>query len=205
MIIKGFKLGILLQFAIGPVCLFIFQIAAMNGFSSAFPGILGVVLIDSLYIFCALLGFGKILKSATNKRIFILKLCGAIILFIYGLDMILDFFNISLFLDFTSRNVLYASNVFAEAMLLTLSNPLTIIFWSAIFSKEISNNLLEVRELYLFSFGAILSTLVFLIIVALCAAFTNKFFPSYIIQLLNLVIGSLLVYFSFKTVSKAHY
>lgn len=205
MIIKGFKLGMLLQFAIGPVCLFIFQTATKSGFINAFIGVLGVVLIDSFYIFCALLGLGKILKSASNKRIFFIKLCGAIILFVYGIDMILDYFNIHLFLVFASKNTLYVSNIFSKAMLLTLSNPLTIIFWSAIFSTEISNNTLKISELYLFSLGAILSSFFFLTILALCATLTQIFFPGYIIQLLNIMIGLLLIYFSFKTLFKSNY
>lgn len=40
MIFNGFKFGLLLQIAIGPVCLLIFQLAAMNGFFVAMTGVL---------------------------------------------------------------------------------------------------------------------------------------------------------------------
>lgn len=42
MIFKGFKFGILLQFAVGPVCLYLFQTAVSFGLQPALIGIFGV-------------------------------------------------------------------------------------------------------------------------------------------------------------------
>ncbi len=38
MLFKGYKFGMLLQIAVGPVCLFIFQAAASAGFATAEDG-----------------------------------------------------------------------------------------------------------------------------------------------------------------------
>lgn len=43
MLIKGFKFGMLLQLAVGPICLFIFQLASVNGFLIAERGVLVTV------------------------------------------------------------------------------------------------------------------------------------------------------------------
>ncbi len=44
MLFKGFQLGMLLQIAMGPVCLFIFQTASASGFAAAEAGAAVLVL-----------------------------------------------------------------------------------------------------------------------------------------------------------------
>ena len=63
MILKGFKFGMLLQFAVGPVCIFILQMASLRGFYMAEIGVLGVVLIDGIFIICAILGISSIIDK----------------------------------------------------------------------------------------------------------------------------------------------
>ena len=94
MLYNGFKFGMLLQFAIGPVCLFIFQIAALKGFYTAFTGVLGVSIIDGLYILSAILGIAYIIERKSTK--IALKIFGAIVLLIFGASNVLSLFNISL-------------------------------------------------------------------------------------------------------------
>ena len=48
MIAKGFRFGLLLQFALGPMTLLIFQIAVASGFAVAIQGVVGVTLVDGL-------------------------------------------------------------------------------------------------------------------------------------------------------------
>ncbi len=62
MIFKGFKFGMLLQLAIGPVCIFIFQMASSKGFYTAETGVLGATLIDGLFIFAATIGISSIIE-----------------------------------------------------------------------------------------------------------------------------------------------
>jgi len=50
MLIKGFRFGMILQIAVGPLCLFIFQTAVTSGFFTAMIGVMGVALVDALYI-----------------------------------------------------------------------------------------------------------------------------------------------------------
>jgi threonine/homoserine/homoserine lactone efflux protein len=63
MMIKGFKFGMVLQFAVGPVCLFLFQTSVAHGLGPAMKGVIGVSLVDALYIAAAILGLGALLRA----------------------------------------------------------------------------------------------------------------------------------------------
>lgn len=53
---KGFRLGILLQLAIGPVCLYVFNTGVNEGLLKAEAGILAVILVDAFLMVLAALG-----------------------------------------------------------------------------------------------------------------------------------------------------
>lgn len=67
-LIKGFKFGMLLQIAIGPVCIFIFQTACKYGFFMGERGVLAVALIDALYIFAAIWGVGSLIEKNEKAK-----------------------------------------------------------------------------------------------------------------------------------------
>ena len=200
MIFKGFRFGMLLQLAVGPVCIFIFQMASLRGFQAAATGVLGVSIIDGLYILAAILGIASIIEGKNTK--IILKIFGAVVLFIFGMSTVLSVFNISFLPSLSIQNVSNLNNVFFHAIILTVSNPLTIIFWAGVFSTKIAEENLTRRDIYVFGFGTLLSTIFFLSLIALAGSFTKTFFPSYVIQILNLIVGFLLIYFSIRMVIK---
>jgi len=199
-IFKGFKFGMLLQLAIGPVCIFIFQIASLKGFFVAETGVAGVVLIDGIYIIVAILGIATIIDRE-NIRV-CLKIFCAIILFVFGLSTILSQFNISLIASLNLQNTANSNNMFTNAIILTASNPLTIIFWAGVFGTEISEGNMKRNDVYLFGLGALSSTILFLTLIALLGSFAMAFFSTNIIQILNIFVGFLLIYFSIKMILK---
>ena len=73
MIVKGFRFGMILQLAIGPMCIFIFQTSIKYGFLQAEQGVIGTAIVDSLEILLAILGVGMILEKS-KKAEFILKM-----------------------------------------------------------------------------------------------------------------------------------
>lgn len=200
MIFKGFKFGMLLQFAIGPVCIFIFQMASLRGFYIAASGVLGVLIVDGLYILAAILGIASIIERKNTK--IILKVFGAIVLFIFGISTILSVFNIVVLPSLSLQNTTNLNNVFIRTIILTISNPLTIIFWAGVFSTKLVEENMDKKDIYTFGLGALLSTAFFLTLVALVGSLTRSFFPPYIIQFLNVIVGILLVYFSLKILFK---
>lgn len=202
MLFKGFKFGMLLQFAIGPVFVFILQTAFVSGFKSAEMGVLGVTLVDALFIIAAISGLGIVLdKSEGAKNV--IKYFGAFVLIIFGLSNILGVFGFSLLpsLNFISNDD-YQNNTFLKALILTLSNPLTIIFWVGVFSTRITQDNLSKSHMYSFGAGAVLSTLLFLSLIALLGSFVNDFLSEDIVQILNFAVGLILCLFGIKTMFK---
>ncbi|EGW38750.1 LysE family transporter [Desulfosporosinus sp. OT] len=202
MLYKGFKFGMLLQFAIGPVCIFIFQMASLKGFYNAETGVLGVALIDGIFIIVAILGIASIIDRKNIKVC--LKIFGSSILFIFGFSTVLSQFNISLLPSLSINNLSNPNNVFTRAIILTTSNPLTIIFWAGVFSTKVAEENMKRKEIYLFGLGALLSTILFLNLIALVGSFAKAFFSPNVIQILNTIVGFLLIYFSIRMFLKNH-
>ena len=196
MLYKGFKFGMLLQLAIGPVCIFIFQMASLKGFYNAEIGVLGVVLVDGIFIIVAILGIASIIDRKNIRAC--LKIFGSTILFVFGFNTLLSQFNIGLLPSLGINYISNPNNVFTHAIILTTSNPLTIIFWAGVFSTKVVEENVKRKEIYLFGLGALLSTIVFLTLIALVGSFAKAFFSPNVIQILNTVVGFLLIYFSIR-------
>lgn len=191
----------LLQVAIGPVCVFIFQTAITSGFITAESGVLAVVFIDVLYILLAILGIGTLLEKSSKTKI-TLKYFGAFVLVVFGLNNILGAFNISFLPSLNLAASNNTNSVFIKVLLLTLSNPLTILFWAGVFSTKLAEEDMDKKEVYLFGFGAVLSTAIFLSVIALSGSLINSFINEIIITVLNIIVGIALIFFGIKTAQK---
>lgn len=196
MLVKGFCFGMLLQFAIGPVALFIFQTALMNDFLTASTGVIGVVLVDGVFIVGAAIGLGAVIQK--GKTAFVMRIIGALILIAFGVSTMLGVFNLSFIPGLNLAQSFESGSVFQRAVLITVSNPLTIIFWAGVFSARLGEGDMAGSETYLFGFGAVLSTLFFLTLIATIGAATGKFLSAAVIQFMNAAVGLLLFYFGIK-------
>jgi threonine/homoserine/homoserine lactone efflux protein len=187
----------LLQIAVGPVCVFIFNIATSSGFLNAETGVLSVALIDALYILLAIFGIASFIEKENVRKV--LKYFGSLILFLFGLNIGMGVLGLKLFPGFKLfSNPSNASRAFISGIVLTASNPLTIVFWSGVFSAKVAAEKMDKKDLYLFGVGAILSTLIFLTLISFLGSITNKFFPMVVINILNGIVGVLLIFFSIE-------
>ncbi len=200
MIWKGFRFGMLLQIAIGPVCLFIFQTAAKRGFAAAELGVLGVSLIDAFYILLAMLGIGALLKSEKAQRLF--GMLGALVLMLFGTSSILGAFSLSILPSFHFQ--IQDANPFAAALLLTLSNPLSILFWAGVFTAKLSTDGLSKGQAYWFGAGAVLSTIFFLTLTSLFGSVAGNFLGNAAFKILNVAVGAALIFFGVRTLLKTN-
>ena len=182
MLFRGLCFGMLLQLAIGPVCLFVFGTAVDQGFTAAFAAVLGTALTDGSEIVLAILGMRAVLAF-------------------FGISSILGSFDINLLPSFTSGGVLQA-NAFVKAVLLALSNPLTVVFWAGIFASKIQTEGMKGRDLWWFGGGCVLATLTFLTGVAWLGAFAGAKVPALVVKGLNLVVGAALLLFAIRTFTK---
>jgi threonine/homoserine/homoserine lactone efflux protein len=188
MLFEGFAFGMLLQLAIGPVCLYVLNTAITKGFAAAFISTAGVTLADAVYITLALAGISGLSKNKKTQILF--RITGGIVLVLFGLDIILNTFGYGLMPGIPGpQKTDNSAGFFLFAFLLTLSNPLTIIFWSGIFALKINEKGKNKGNLPLFGLGAVLSTLVFLSAVAGLGSFFHFYLPGQAIKLLNLAAG----------------
>lgn len=196
MILKGFRFGILLQFAVGPVCLFLFQTAVSSGLQPALTGVIGVSLADGLYIALAIFGLGALIRKNTRLQNSFRRF-GATIVILFGLSTLLGAFGISI-LPSLPLQTAGIQSIFVKALLLTLSNPMTILFWTGVFSAKIAEDKLNKKAITAFGLGAVLSTLVFLSSVSFLGSRIAGFLTPNLLLVFNTAVGIILMGFGLK-------
>ena len=194
----GLKFGMLLQLAVGPMCLMVFNTAKNVNFLVALSLVLAIALVDAFYILLAGLGVSKIMENKKIKNTF--KIVGSIVLIIFGLNIILNVFNINIIPGLNIKP--NSANIFIQGLILTLSNPITIVFWGSVLTTKIIDDGLKKKELVIFSIGLVSATLFFLTFVAILGTILSSFIPEVISKVLNIIVGILIVYFGIKLVIK---
>jgi threonine/homoserine/homoserine lactone efflux protein len=200
MIYSGFKFGMILQLAVGPMCLMVFNTSTTYGFLVGLSLVLAISLIDGLYIILSGLGIAAIINKEKIKST--IKALGCIVLVLFGANSITGAFNIMLLPDIKLFANATNQNIFIQGLLLTASNPLTIIFWGGVFSTQVAEYGYQKKQLVFFGFGCILSTLFFLSIVSFCGSILSGFLPQIIIKILNVMVGTILIFFGIKLLLK---
>lgn len=195
---QGLRFGMLLQLAIGPMCLLVFDTAQASGFPPAFSLVLAVAMVDAFYIALAGLGAGRLLEREGAKRL--LPLLGGAVLLLFGLNIALSAFGRS-FIPGVSVNAT-AGSLFLQGLILTLSNPLTVVFWGSVLTAKIVEDGLQSRALTLFSAGAVSATLLFLTAVAGLGTVLRSFIPPALSAALNVIVGLLIAGFGVKMMLK---
>lgn len=201
MLFKGFRLGMLLQIAVGPVCLFVFNAAARWGFGAAESGVFGAAAVDALFILAAFLGMGALIEKKPALRRW-LKFAGTAVLVLFGVNLIAGAFSCGFLPELDPGDAGAAEGVFLRAAVITLSNPLTIIFWAGVFSQKMTEEALCRRDMAIYGIGAVLSTIISLTLVAALGGITNMFISADAIRILNALVGLLLIVFGIRTALK---
>ena len=188
-LLKGFITGLILQVAIGPVFIFTLNIALQHGLMNGLSAVLGVTAVDYLYIISAIIGVGKILEIEKIKRIF--SIVSSIVLIIFGAVLLKSGIQFSLSGSFLIKETSLIKS-FMSTFILTISSPLTIVFWAGIFTNKTIEYSLNKRELMVFGLSAGAAALVFLgISVSVLSCFNTRI-PGIVFQILNIFVGSIL-------------
>lgn len=200
MIFKGFRFGMLLQLAIGPMCLLVFNTSASSGLINGLVLMSAVALIDFLFIVLSALGVGAFLDRK-NIRIFI-KIFGGVVLIFFGADMIAGAFGHSIIPNINLFRNVKTDSIFITGLLLTASNPLTIVFWSGVFSSQVAENNYTKKQLRFFGAGCVLSTIIFLSLVAVIGTVLKSFVSQTFINILNGCVGVFIIIYAIKMLLK---
>ncbi len=185
---RGFKTGLILQFAIGPVFIFVMNVAVQRSFTEGIAAVAGVTAADYVYIALSVVGVSKLLENDRMKRA--LGFIAPAVLLLFGGYMLY-----SVLFAGSAENVIRnsPSSGFLSAFALTMSSPLTILFWSGIFASRAVEYGLTRRELAIFAFAAGLATFAFLgggvVILSSAAAVI----PDMVISVLNILVAVLLM------------
>lgn len=194
MFCSGFKFGMLLQLSVGPVCFFLLQCAAALGFWKALPAVFGVAAADACYILAATCGVGALFERRRALRL-ILGRAGALVLCAFGAFTLWQVWRGS------ASPVVFAlqDNVFAQAALLTLSNPLTILFWTGVFAARVAASRQQRAKVAAFSAGALFAAICFLTLVVFLGAGLQAFFTPALLRGLNGAIACTFFYFGWNS------
>lgn len=193
---NGIKFGVLLQLAIGPLCLLTFNTAMRSGFWPGMAVVAAISFVDILYMLFAGVGIAKLMKSESVQRK--IKFFGCIVLVLFGLNTILSAFNLFLFPDISIFSNDLGKSLFLKYLLLSASNPLTIVFFSGIFSAQVAENQYTSKALFIFGVGIMISTIIFLTAVSWMGSILSSFIPAIAIKVLNVGVGIFLIYFGLK-------
>jgi threonine/homoserine/homoserine lactone efflux protein len=187
---NGFLTGLLLQLAIGPVFFFIINLTLQRTVLDGLIAVLAVTIVDYFYITLAILGVGKLLEKKGVKKIF--GIISSIVLIIFGGIIIKDIISsdISTVVNTNSSNLLTS---FTSVLFLTISSPLTIVFFTSLFAAKAVEYDYSKHELLIFGLATGSATLIFLGTSVFLFSVIGTAIPITMIRLLNLIVGIILI------------
>jgi threonine/homoserine/homoserine lactone efflux protein len=192
-LLNGMLTGLFLQLALGPVIFYILGITLAGSYINSLSGILAVTLADYIYIVLSLIGIGKLLQEDKIKKIF--GIISSIILILFGLMML---YNGLVFINDPGQ----AGSIewtpfrsFTSCFVLTMSSPLTIVFWSSVFSAKALEKNYKKKQLVIFGIGTGLSTFLFLSFSMMILSLLKSNIPDLMVRILNCIVGFVLIYY----------
>ena len=187
---NGLATGLILQLAIGPVFFFIINLALQKSIFDGLIGTLAVTIVDYFYITLAIFGIGKLLENKKVKKMF--GIISSIVLIIFGIFIIKGIASSGMSTDIIANSTNLLSS-FTSVFLLTISSPMTIVFFTSIFTAKALEYNYTKNELLIFGFGTGLATLLFMGTSVILFSLIKGAVPVLLIQILNIAVGCLLI------------
>lgn len=187
---NGLLTGLVLQLAIGPVFFFIINLTLQRTIFDGLIGALAVSLGDLSYITLSILGVGKLLENKKIKKIF--GIISSIVLIIFGIIIIKSIANAGM----SSATIANSRNLFSSfisVFILTISSPMTIIFFTSIFTAKALEYNYTRKELFIFGLGTGFATFLFMATSVIVFSLIKGSVPILLIQILNTIVGCLLI------------
>lgn len=191
--LEGLAFGLILQVSVGPVCIAVLHKALTQGFRHAFAMVWGAAVVDALYILLSVIGVSALLQIGSVRKV--VGFIGALLLIYFGIRYLrapaqtarVEHRDESAFRSFTF------------GVGLTLTNPLTILFWAGVLGAMMSTHTFKHSGgvLY-FAAGCVVATLLFLTAVALAGHFLERVLTERRALWLNRGVGLFLIAFAVK-------
>lgn len=209
---NGLLFGMVLQLSVGPVCLAVLQRSVTLGFRQAWWMVAGVALVDAAYMAGAMGGLALFLQIPSVKQAVVIG--GALTLVWFGIGS-LRAKAVQVGIPQTAvaaqqanaaplpsvaeaeKPVGRAWDSFWLGIALTMTNPLTIVFWAGVFGTLMSSSTFFGRtELFSFAAGCVLSTLLFLTAVSVLGTYVAKVLRPVWLHRMNKLVGLFLIGFA---------
>src|SRR3989344_903355 len=199
---NGLVTGLFLQLAVGPVFFYIINLAIQRTIFDGLLGVLAVTIVDLFYISLALFGIGKLLEKNKIKIVFVI--ISSITLIIFGGLMIKSGLDSTL-TNSIEINSPYLFSSFISTFLLTIFNPMTIIFYTSLFTAKAIEYKYVKRDLYTFGLAVGSATFIFMGIAVLLFSFIKEIIPLIVAQLLNIFVGIVLIIYGVIRTAKIYF
>jgi len=191
----GFLTGMTLQLAVGPVFFYILNVSISDGIANGFVSVAAAALGDATYITLAILGLGKILERNKIRTVF--AYVSAVVLIFFGWMILESAVSGAITLS-SDNNPDSLIGTFAKVYLLTISNPITIIFFTGLFSAKMIEKSYSKSQLRLFGFGTITATLLFMSANVIVANTLSAYISEVLVRVLNGTVGTILILYGVK-------
>jgi len=198
--LKGLTTGLILQIAIGPIFFLIVNITLQKTLLNGLSAVVAVTIVDYLYIALAIAGIGKLLEKESVKTV--LGVISSIVLIIFGSYIIVKSLSLVTMNVKIDSNFSDISASFISAFILTISSPLTIVFWTSIFTARAIEYSLSKKELFVFGLSAGIATPVFLSISIVLVTLLKSSISPLVVQLGNRAVGLLLIVYGITRLIK---
>ena len=178
-------LGISLAAPVGPVNAAQLNIGIKNGFFHAWIFGFGALLADILYMILVYFGVGQFIDSPYIK--ILLWSFGCFVLTYTGIESILTLHKIKL--NFRKENRIRLRQSLSSGFLLSLLNPLTILFWLGIFGSvlaEASQKFTD-SQLFLYSSAIIAGIILWDTFMAFLSSGARKFLSNEFLVIISII------------------
>jgi threonine/homoserine/homoserine lactone efflux protein len=185
---QGLGFGLTLQLSVGPVFIAVLHQSLGRGFRSAFWMALGVTLVDAAYILASLAGVATLMQIELIRQM--LKIGGALILIYFAWKHVRNAGGGIVQQEMTDGDSFwYGVNI-------TMTSPLTILFWAGVFGSLIaSRSPMDWSYILSFSLGCLAATLLFLSLVSAGGTYAAKLVQSSARKRLDYGVGLFLLMF----------
>ena len=191
--LEGLGFGLILQISVGPVCIAVLHKGLTQGFRHAFSMVWGVALVDGLYIVLSVLGVSALLQIGPARAV--VGVAGALLLLYFGLR----YLRAPAATERLERSDESLLKSFTFGAGLTLTNPLTILFWAGVLGAMMSTHTFnQAGGVVYFAAGCLVATLLFLTAVAVAGHFLERMLTERLALWLNRVVGLFLIGFAVK-------
>lgn len=187
---NGLSTGLILQLAIGPVFFFIANLTIQGTMLDGLVAVLAVTIVDYIYITLAILGVGQLLENRKVKIAF--GFVSSAVLILFGWIIIRGVLGS----DLATRAETASSSLFesfASVFVLTISSPLTIVFFTSLFAAKAVELDYSKRELVIFGLSTGSATFLFLGASVILFSIVGAVIPVMLIRVLNILVGLVLI------------